>query len=146
MIGVQRLTISLPDKTFDQLEEIMSSGEWKNRSQLISSLVRNEFINLTSNRSDDLMAGSITLFYREDQREILTKVSQIQRENIEEVISTTRVLLEDYYIMELIVVQGRIKKLEEIKKQFLQIKGVETGNLTLTSIILPPIQTKKQEQ
>jgi len=142
MANVHRLTVSIPEKTFNQLEEIMSTGEWKNRSQVISSLVRNEYSNLTAKRTDDLMAGSITLFYREDQREILTKVSQTQRENIEEVISTNRVLLEDNYIMELIVVQGRIKKLEEIKKQFLQIKGVETGNLTLTSIILPPIQTK----
>jgi len=146
MKGVQRLTISLPDKTFEQLEEIMSSGDWKNRSQIISSLVRNEYIKLTAQNSDDLMSGSITLFYREDQRDILTKVSQIQRENIEEVISTTRVLLEDNYIMELIVVQGRIIKLEEIKKQFLQIKGIETGNLTLSSIILPPIQTKTHNQ
>lgn len=146
MIGVQRLTISLTDKTFEQLEEIVKNGEWKNRSQIISSLIRNEFLNLKSKNGDDLMAGSITLFYREDQREILTKVSQIQRANIEEVISTNRVLLEDNYIMELIVVQGRINKLEEIKKQFLQIKGVETGNLTLTSIVLPPIQSKLNEK
>lgn len=140
--GVQRLTISLPDNTFGQLEELVGFGEWKNRSQVISSLVRNEYISQKAKRTNDLMAGSITIFYREDQREILNNVSQIQRNNIDEVISTTRVLLEDNHIMELIVVQGRIKKLEEIKKQLLQIKGVETGNLTLTSVILPPIQTK----
>lgn len=142
MTGVQRVSISLPNNTLEQLEKIMSTGKWKNRSQIISSLIRNEYIRLTSLKSGDLMAGSITLFYREDQRELLTKVFQIQRENIKEVISTTRVLLEDNYIMELIVVQGKVKKLEEIKKQFLQIKGVEAGNLTLTNILLPPIQQK----
>ncbi|MCD8260229.1 MAG: CopG family ribbon-helix-helix protein [Bacteroides sp.] len=142
MIGVKRFTVSLPDKTFGQLEEIMNISEWPNRSQVISSLIRNEYLYLASLKNDELVAGSITLFYREDQRELLTKVSGIQRENIKEVINTTRILLEDNFIMEIIVVQGKVRRLEEIKKQFLQIKGVETGNLTLTTRILLPIQSK----
>ncbi|MCD8166598.1 MAG: hypothetical protein LUE93_11095 [Bacteroides sp.] len=142
MIGVKRFTVSLPDQTFGQLEEIMDISEWQNRSQVIASLIRNEYLYLASLKNDELVAGSITLFYREDQRELLTKVSRIQWENIEEVINTTRVLLEDNFIMEIIVVQGKVRRLEEIKKQFLQIKGVETGNLPLTTRILPPIQSK----
>jgi len=140
--GVQRLSISLPDKTFEQLEEMVDIGEWKNRSQTLSCLVRNEYLNQKKEQSNTIMAGSITIFYREDQREILQNVSQIERKNINEVISTTRILLERNYIMELLVVQGRIKKLNDIKTQLLKIKGVETGNLTLSSIVLPPIQTK----
>ncbi len=142
MIGVTRLSVSLPDRTYDQLEEIIIKGKWKSRSQVIAQLVRAEYIELSSKQTNSIMAGSITLFYSEDHREILTHVSRIQRDNINEVISSNRILLEHNHVMEVLVVQGHISKLEQIQQQFLNIKGVETGKLTLTNTILPPIHTK----
>jgi len=142
MKGVTRITISLPDKTYEQLEDIISAGEWKNRSQIITQLVRDEFISVTSKQSNSIMAGSITLFYDESQRDVLPNVAQVQRENINEVISSHRVLLENNHMMEILVVQGHVKKLEEIQNRFLNIKGVEAGKLVLTATILPPIHSK----
>lgn len=142
MKGVTRVTVSLPDNTYEQLEQLIESGNWKNRSQVISQLVRDEYLQQLSKVSDSIMAGSITLFYDESQREILTNVCQVQRENINEVISSNRVLLENNHIMEIMVVQGHVSKLVDIQQQLLNIKGVEAGKLALTSVILPPIQSK----
>ena len=141
-MGVKRVSISLPEKTFDQLEEIIERGEWNNRSQVIAHLIRNEYISYLANQSNTIMAGSITLFYNEVQREILNNVFRVQRENIDEVISANRILLENNHVMEILVVQGYVQKLEKIQNEFLKIKGVKAGKLVLTSIILPPIQSK----
>lgn len=142
MQGVKRVTISLPDKTYGQLETIIDAGNWKNRSQAITQLIRDEYIHISSKEHACIMAGSITIFYDESQREILSKVANVERTNINEVISTHRVMLEDYHIMEILVVQGYVTKLEEIQNAFLNIKGVEAGKLVLTGTILPPIHTK----
>jgi CopG family nickel-responsive transcriptional regulator len=142
MAGVTRVTVSIPDDSYCQLESIITAGKWNNRSQAIAQLIRDEYLEISAKRKKAIMAGSITLFYNEAQREILPNVAEVQRENINEVISTNRVLLENNHVMEILVVQGFVDKLEEIQQQFLKIKGVVAGKLVLTSIILPPIHSK----
>lgn len=147
MKGVTRVTISLPDQAYAQLQEIIDVGKWKNRSQVITQLVRDEYVQLTATQQGNpIMAGSITLFYNESQREILNHVSQVQRENVNEVISSNKILLENDHVMEILVVQGYVQKLKEIQCQLLNIKGVEVGKLTLTNVVLPPIQSNKKEE
>ncbi|WP_299535421.1 hypothetical protein [Ulvibacterium sp.] len=143
MKGVERITISIQDKVFRQLEKLMKSGKWKKRSQVISHLIQKAYDEMQSHKGNMVMAGSLTLFYRESQREIHETVATIQRENINEIISSNRVLLEDGYVMEILVVQGHVKKLFLIKQNFITIKGVEVGKLALTSSILPPVEPKK---
>lgn len=142
MKGVKRVSISLPDETFEHLEEMISKKNWNNRSQAITQLVRDAHLEVSSEDNDSVMAGSITLFYEETQREVFNNVAQIQRNNVEEVISANRVLLENNHIMEILVVQGQVKKLLQIQQQFLNVKGVESGKLVLTNLILPPVHSK----
>jgi CopG family nickel-responsive transcriptional regulator len=49
------------------------------------------------------------------------------------------VQLENNHRMEVILVQGPAGKLREIADRLLGCKGVRTGKLTLTSIIIPPL-------
>jgi len=143
MKGVERITISIPDKVFMQLEKLMEAGSWKNRSQVISHLIQKAYDKEQVQHSNSVLAGSLTLFYRDSQREIHENVANIQRENINEIISSNRVLLEDGYVMEILVIQGHMHKLTQIKQDFITIKGVEVGKLALTSSILPPVESKK---
>ncbi len=142
MKGVTRVTVSIPEDTYEELEKLIELGKWKNRSQIITQLINDEYIQQATEQQDSIMAGSLTLFYDESQREILEKVTQIQRENIDQVISSNRILLENNHIMEILLVQGKVRKLKEIQNQLLSTKGVKSGKLALTNIILPPIQSK----
>ncbi len=145
MKGVERITISIPDKVFAQLENLVKVGSWKNRSQVISHLINNAYDEDQTLYSNSVMSGSLTLFYRESKREIHDKVVNIQRANINEIISSNRVLLEDGYVMEILVIQGHFQSLNQIKQDFITIKGVEVGKLALTSAVLPPVESKKQK-
>jgi CopG family transcriptional regulator, nickel-responsive regulator len=138
--GVQRVTVSLPQGVYRKLEELVEAGNWKNRSQVLAQLVRQEFVESEAKNPEAVMAGTITLFYSEEQPGVLSRIAEIERKNIEEVISTHRVLLEKNYMIEVLVVQGRVRKLQTIVNELLNIKGVEAGKLALTSTILPPIQ------
>ena len=139
--GVQRITISLPQDTFEKLEDLVISGGWKNRSQVVAQLIRQDYIDSCEKKQDAVMAGTITLFYSEDQPGILNSITEIERKNIEEVISSHKVLLENNHMMEVLVVQGKVQKLHAIVDELLNLKGVEAGKLALTSTILPPIQS-----
>lgn len=142
MKKVKRITVSLKEKNYRRLEEIIEKGNWSNRSQAINHLISQNYNQSEIKENDHVvMAGSLTLFYEDSQREIHDKVVQIQRQNIEEVISSNRLLLENGYVMEILVLQGSIEKLQHIKRKFVIIKGVEVADLALTRTILPPIKS-----
>jgi len=134
-----RISVSLRESVHEALDVLVESRGFENRSQAISEMIHKSVMEYNQEQVNKVMAGTITLFYDETATGIRTELANIQRENIKEVISSQHVLLEDNYTMEVIVVQGPANKLKELSDKFVTCKGVKSGNLTLTSAILPPL-------
>lgn len=86
-----------------------------------------------------VMAGTITLFYDSGKTGLLQLLAQIEREHIEECISSQHVLLEGQYVMEVLLVQGPVQHLRALTNKLLACKGVSSGGLTLTSKLIPQV-------
>lgn len=122
-----------------ELDRMASERGFHNRSQAISEMIQ-ERVNAHHWEDDDMiMAGTITLFYDSTKPGLLQKLKKVQREHVEEVISTHDVLLEGNYIMEVVLVQGPVKNRRFIMDRMLTCKGVSSGELSLTSKIRPPV-------
>lgn len=140
-----RLTISIPDKLHDQFEELMVERGFVNRSQAIAEVLNQHISDYYSLKGNSLMAGTITLFYDHKRSGIKQQISDIQHENIREVISSLHVLLQNSCSMEVVLVQGPAKRLRQIANKLLGIKGMIAGRLNLTRTLLPQIQTEADE-
>lgn len=141
--GVKRISLSLPPELYEELNQMMTEKGYENRSQAVSEILRDELVTHRRHRPDEVMAGTITLFYDETKPGVQQRVSLVLRKNVIEVVASLNVLLERNYRMEVLVVQGPVRKLESIVKDLIRIKGVETGKLTLTNAILPPVYPKE---
>lgn len=139
----QRISISLPADLSDALDRMVIERGHPNRSQAISEMIRQR---LTSHFSEDgktVMAGTISFFYDSSKRGLLQTLSEIEREHVEEVISSQHVLLEGQFVMEVLLVQGPVFKLRKLADTLLNCKGVQSGELTLTRKIIPPIHSRE---
>jgi CopG family nickel-responsive transcriptional regulator len=136
---VQRISISLPDAVYRELDEMIDERGIESRSKLITELINQAVLEHQEDKGDQIMAGTITLIYDESKGPLLQRLAEIERQNIDEVISSLHVQLENNHRMEVILVQGPAGKLREIADRLLGCKGVRTGKLTLTSIIIPPL-------
>lgn len=137
-----RISISLPADTADELDKMLSERGFHNRSQGILEMIKQNLIEHDQQNEESIMAGTITLFYDSSKSGLLEKLAQIQRENIEECISSQHVLLEGDFIMEVVLVQGPVGKLRHITNRMLTCKGVSSGKLTLSSLILPQLHKR----
>jgi CopG family nickel-responsive transcriptional regulator len=90
----------------------------------------------------EVMAGTLTIVYDESKSSLLRDLSRIFREHIAEVISSQHVLLEDEFLLEVILMQGPAKTLREIANRIITCKGVKTAHLTLTHHLIPPLHAK----
>ena len=139
---LERISITIPQDVLQQLDGMVNTRGYANRSQAINEILNREITEYNYEIGDQVMAGSITLFYQNSKANLQTRLATIQRKHIAEVISSLHVLLEEDHTMEVLLVQGPVKKLREIADKLISTKGVKSGTLTLTTTIIPPLHPK----
>lgn len=138
----ERVSITIPRSVLAQFDSLLELRGFSNRSQAIAEILNREIVEANAHDGDQVMAGTITLFYSTRRNNIQNTLSKIQRQHISEVISSLHVLLEDDHTMEVLVVQGPANKLREVANELITCKGVKTGNLNLSSTIIPQVHQK----
>jgi len=138
----QRISISLPDSVFRELDEMIGERGIESRSKLISELITQAVLEHQQDKGDLVMSGTITLIYDEARGQLLQRLAELERTHVDEVISSLHVQLEDNHRMEVILVQGPSAKLRRIADRLIACKGVRSGKLTLSSIIIPPLHAR----
>lgn len=139
--GVKRISISLPPDAYQTLTNLVSARGFESRSQAVSEMINSSQIEHYKHRDAELMAGTITLFYNEGRLGLLQQLAAIEREHIDEVISSQHILLEENHTMEVILVQGPARRLKMISDKLLSCKGVKSGRLVMMSLLMPPIHS-----
>src|SRR5580692_10161711 len=136
---VQRISISLPEAVFRELDQLVEERGWESRSQAISVMVTQAALEHQEDKGDGIMAGTITIVYDESKGNLLQRLAELERRFINEVISSLHVQLENDHRIEVLLVQGPARILQNIADQLLSLKGVKTGKLTLTTMLMPPL-------
>jgi CopG family nickel-responsive transcriptional regulator len=136
---VQRISVSLPESVFCELDQLVAERGWENRSKAISVMVTQSALEYREENGETLMAGTITIVYDESQGNLLQRLAELERRFLDEVISSLHVQLENDHRIEVLLVQGPARSLQKIADQLLALKGVKTGKLTLTTMLMPPL-------
>jgi CopG family nickel-responsive transcriptional regulator len=136
---VQRISISLQPKLATALDSMVEQRGFQNRSQAVAEMIEQWLIQHQQEDGEAIMAGTVTLFYDSGKTGLLQQLARIEREHVEECISSQHVLLEGQHIMEVVLVQGPVWRLRMFTNQVLACKGVSSGGLTLTNKLIPQV-------
>jgi CopG family transcriptional regulator, nickel-responsive regulator len=137
---VSRVSVSLPSSLLAELDQMVARRSFGSRSQAVSHMVNLELVEHKRNLGNDIMVGTIILHYDRSMRGLPKKLADIQYQYIDEVISSLHVHLSENQVMEVILVQGRTQRLQEIANLMLTQRGVFTCRLQVHAAIIPPIQ------
>ncbi|WPC72661.1 nickel-responsive transcriptional regulator NikR [Vibrio porteresiae] len=143
--SVSRISVSMDPDVLTELDDMVELRGYSSRSQAISDMVNQQLIEQKAQLGSNVMVGTITLFYDRNTRGLQKRLSDLQFEHIDEVISSLHVHLTEDKIMEVILVQGPAITLQEILDKFAILKGVISAKLQLmaeASAILPPLHGK----
>jgi len=134
-----RISVSLPRGLALALDRMVRERGFHNRSQAVAEMIEERLNRVGEEDENRVMAGTITLFLETHRKGLLQKLRRIQKEHIAEVISCHDIFLEDDYLMEVVLVQGPVGRLRQVMDLMLTCKGVSSGDLSLTSRILPQV-------
>lgn len=130
---MKRFGVSLEDDLLKQLDRLVENNQFPNRSQAIRFLIRK---NSTQEKwdSNELVSGCVVLVYDHHKRELLSKLTEIQHDYQQLVLSTQHVHLEHDSCLETITLKGKARDLQKLSDALIGIKGVKYGQLVMTSL------------
>ena len=130
-MSIVRFGVSLEEELLDSLDKYVEDNLFKNRSQAIRYLINKSLVAEKWDK-DAVVAGSITLVFDHHRRELVNKLTNIQHQFHENILSSLLFHLENDLCMEIIAVKGTASTLTELANSLISVKGIEHGKLTMT--------------
>jgi CopG family nickel-responsive transcriptional regulator len=136
-----RSSVSLPIDLLLRLDAMVAERQLPSRSQMIAELIRHELASHSTERTNSVLAGTITLIYGAESGRVRHALAQTQAHHINEVISSQHVLLENDQCLEVLLVQGPATRLNLLCDELRKVRGVQQISLVTTTALLPPLHS-----
>lgn len=137
---IERISLSLQADLLESFDALVDERGFDSRSQAVGELISRELDRHASSDGKQIMTGTIVLVYEHSRGDLKKRLADIQYHHLDEVISSLHVLLEKEHTMEVVLVQGKARKLRRIANELITCKGVKSGSMTLTASLIPQIQ------
>ena len=133
-----RISITVPEKTVDALDQKIVDQHYESRSQAIVDMINKHLI-ADQEQRNEVMVGTFTLLYDASSTALRIQLLDLQQQFLEQVVSSLHIQLDDHKILEVMILQGISSELKVISQHFSALKGVIKGHLELMDAVMPPI-------
>ena len=132
MPHLSRTGVSLDEGLLNEFDRLITKRGYKNRSEAFRDLIREALLSETVDLNRPVV-GTLTLVYDHHVPNLSEKLTDAQHSAGAMVLAATHVHLDHHYCLEVIIMKGRSKELQEIADRMLALRGVELGKLVLTN-------------
>jgi len=124
MAKIIRFGVSLDKNLLSQFDYLIHKKNYTNRSEAFRDLIRQELIKEEWQQNKEV-AGTITLVYNHQQRELLNKLVNLQHHYHQQIISTQHIHLDHSNCLEIIVIKGNPRQIQKLSNALKSLKGVK---------------------
>jgi len=128
-----RFSVAVGGELLERFDEYCHEHRYATRSEAVRGLMRSALITDVIARDDEPAMGVVTLVYDHHATQIGDRLTQIQHDHLEKVVTTTHVHLDHARCMEVILLRGLVRDVRSLADSLIATKGVETGKLVITA-------------
>ncbi|MDR3266755.1 MAG: nickel-responsive transcriptional regulator NikR [Tannerella sp.] len=130
-MSLKRFGVSLEEEILDELDRFVKDNGFSNRSQAIRFFVEK---NIAEQKwmCGHLVAGTIVLMYNQSKGDIVTKITEIQQNYHDVILSSSQYYLDDDFCLHIATVKGVAHRLTELSDRLITIKGLKHGKLVMS--------------
>jgi CopG family transcriptional regulator, nickel-responsive regulator len=132
MGDLSRTGISLDQDLLAGFDKLITRRGYKNRSEAVRDLIREALLTEVVD-SNEPVVGTLTLVYDHHVPNLSEKLTDVQHHAQAMVLAATHVHLDHHYCLEVIIMKGRSRAIQEMADRILAMRGVELGKLVLTN-------------
>jgi len=133
MSGIVRFGIAMDKILLDKFDRLILRKGYKNRSEAIRDLVRNNLVEEEWKIGNRETVGTVTIVYSHHVRELTDILTELQHHYHTEIISCMHVHLDEHNCLEVLAVKGKADKIKKIADKLIATKGVKHGKFVMTT-------------
>ena len=129
---LNRIGVALDSDLLKQFDQWMSKHGYANRSEAFRDLIRERLVGDRTAAPNSIVVGTVTLIYDHHAHGVGEKLTQLQHDHHELVVSTCHAHLDHDSCLEVLIVHGKSAAVEEFASKLIALKGVQHGHLVKT--------------
>jgi len=133
MSDLVRFGVSIEEDLLKRFDQEIEKKGYSNRSEAIRDLIREQIV-MEEWESDKETVGTITIVYDHHTRDLSSNLTHIQHSFEGDIKSVLHIHLDHHNCLEVLVVSGKGRLLQQFADQLVSIKGVKHGKLTMTTL------------
>lgn len=133
MSTLARIGVALDSELLKQFDAYLERRKYGNRSEGFRDLIRDALIGEKTDDPSQPSVGTLTLVYDHHTRSLSEKLTAMQHDHTELVISTLHVHLDHHNCLEVLVLRGPAGRIRQLAEGIIATKGVQHGQLTMTA-------------
>jgi len=132
MANLVRFGVSLEKELLAKFDKHIKEKNYPTRSKAIGDLIRENLVKREWIAGKKVV-GAITLVYNHHRRELVNRLTDVEHDFHQLIISSQHVHLDEANCLEIVVVKGKPKEIEELAYSLKSTKGVKHGSLTMAT-------------
>ena len=132
MSSLVRFGVSLEKGLLYSFDQRIREKRYTNRSEAIRDLIRDDLVKKEwlDNRE---ITGAITLVYDHHKRRLLNLLMDVQHDYHDSILSTQHIHLDHNNCMEIVVIKGKPKEMNELYGKLKSAKGVKHAGFAMAT-------------
>ena len=128
-----RFGVSLDSDLLEKFDKLCEEMSYQTRSEAIRDLIRNTLVKREWEDTDREIAGTLSMVFDHHQSQLSQKLTEVQHDNLDLIITTLHVHLDHHNCLEVLVLRGPAPQIKRLAERLISTKGVKHGKLGLTT-------------
>ena len=129
---IRRFSISVEDDILKLVDDQVREGFYPNRSDALRAMIRAQAVHQEVEGHHD-MIGIVGVVYDHHKPNLVNKLLHVQHDTQAEILGSQHQHLDHHHCLESILVRGKAKELEKLKKSVQSIRGIKYASLQVIS-------------
>jgi len=134
MSQLARFGVSIAKDLLDKFDAVIREQNYPTRSKAIEDFIRQTISDSAISKDTAEVVGSIDIVYDHHRREILNKLTDIQHDHQEIILSSQHIHLDHHNCFEIVIVKGEKQMIEKLAAQIKAVKGVKHSSLRWATV------------
>jgi CopG family nickel-responsive transcriptional regulator len=129
MSDLRRFGVAIEGELLDRFDQLMEKRGYTNRSEAFRDLARAELVKESGQKPKANVVGTVTIVYDHHVRLLSEKLTELQHQHHKCIVSALHVHLDHDNCLEVVVLRGKAKDVEQVADFLISTKGVKHGRL-----------------
>lgn len=129
---LSRIGVALDSDLLARFDALIEDQGYTNRSEAFRDLIRDRLVAEQTASPKATVVGTVTLIYDHHAHGVSEKLTELQHAHYNLVVSTSHAHLDHDSCLEVLIVHGEAREVEQFAGRLIGLKGVQHGKLVMS--------------